>query len=83
MVVRAWHGGLAWITSNLREPLAVSSDSRASLDDEGERVVGVRLDVDADHVEAGAVVTHRTATGAREQVEETRADVHCSSPRAI
>jgi hypothetical protein len=36
--------------------------------DELERVMGLRRDVYADHVETRAVVTHRTATGPTEQV---------------
>ena len=38
-----------------------------------ERVVGLRLDVDADDVEPGAVVAHRRAAGAAEQIQQKRA----------
>src|SRR5580765_3426793 len=45
-----------------------------------ERVVRLRLDVDADHVEPGAVVAHGRAAGAAEQVEQPRHSYPSSNP---
>jgi hypothetical protein len=39
---------------------------------EFEGVAGLRVDVDADHVEPGPVVAHGRAAGAAEQVEQAR-----------
>jgi hypothetical protein len=36
--------------------------------DEGEGVARLRLDIDADHIEPGAMQSHRCATGTAEQV---------------
>jgi hypothetical protein len=40
--------------------------------DELKRVVRLRLDIDADHIEPGPVVAHRRSAGAAEQVKQTR-----------
>ena len=65
--VNAWQGGLAWIASKCRSRCGRYVERPAH---ELERVARLRVDVDADHVEPGAVVSHRSATGAAEQVEE-------------
>ena len=40
--------------------------------EEGERVIGLRLDVDADHRKPGPVIAFRRAAGAAEQVQKFR-----------
>lgn len=40
--------------------------------DEAERVARLRLDIDADHVEAGTMQPHRRAAGLAEQIEGER-----------
>lgn len=48
-----------------------------------ERVVGLRVDVDADDLEPGAVVAHGTSAGAAEQVEQAGAvGRHANRPNA-
>src|SRR5262245_35825266 len=51
-----------------------------------ERVVRLRLDVDADHVEADGLVAHRGTAGAAEEIEQARTTRlgHCATePRRL
>ena len=69
-----WHGGLAWMASKPSSGIR----QRVGLV-ELERVVRLRIDVHADHLEPGPVVAHGRAAGAAEQVEQSRLHGRCPS----